>query len=158
MLLLNKSTFEGEIKGIRIDSRRQLLHQIFVDNMGIFMESLEENYPKIASLVSMYERILGALLNLNKFVLIQLNNGPSSLWFTQVECKVTLKGELVKYLGCPIGFNVPPNKILRFLLDNIHKKFMHWSNRLLMMVGRLILMRHIIRSIPVYHLMLLELT
>lgn len=107
----------GRDQGHRINSRRQLLHQVFADDTCIFMESFEENYRKISSLVSLYERISRALLNLNKSMLIQLNNGPSLGWFNCVGCRVVLRGEVIKYLGCPIGFNIPPSKILCFLLD-----------------------------------------
>lgn len=65
---------------------------------------------------------------------------------------------MFKYLGCPVGFDLAPGKIVRFLMDNVRKKFRHWSNRLLTMAGRLVLIKHVIRSIPVYYLMLFELS
>lgn len=64
---------------------------------------------------------------------------------------------MIKYLGYPINFILPPSKTLRFLIDKVRKRFCNWSNHLLSMVGRLVLLRHVVRSIPIYYFMLLDL-
>lgn len=56
-----------------------------------------------------------------------------------------------------MGFDLAPSKILQFFMDNVRKKFRHWSNKLLMMAGCLVLIRHVIRSIPIYYLIFLNL-
>lgn len=124
---------------------------------GIFIKSTKENSRKATSLIAVYERISEAQLNLQKSLLIQLNVGPSPNWFPRASCRIAVWGEVFKYLRCPVGFDLGPNKILCFLMDNVRKKFRHWSNKLLTMVGHLVLIRHMIFSILVYYLMLFEL-
>lgn len=158
MALLEKGAQKGELIGLQIWPGKQLLHQLFADDTGIFINSTEANYRKATSLISVYERISGAQLNLQKLVLIQLNMGPSPDWFARAGCRIAARGEVFKYLGCTVGFDFRPSKILRFLMDNVCKKFQHWSNRLLSMVGRLVIIRHVIRSISIYYLMLFELS
>lgn len=148
----------GKIKGLSIKPGEQLLHQLFADDTGVFFKSTEENFHKVTLLIALYECISGAKLNLHKSVLIQLNNSPPLDWFSRVGSKIAVRGEIIKYLGCPINFNLSPNKIPRFLLDKFRKRLCHWSNRLLSMAGRLVLLRHMVCSIPIYYFMLLDLT
>lgn len=64
MSLLVKSASEGELVGLQIHPGKQLLHQLFVDDMGIFIKATKENFRKATSLIAIYERISGAQLNL----------------------------------------------------------------------------------------------
>lgn len=44
-----------------------------------------------------------------------------------------------------------------FLLDKVRKRVNHWAYHLLMMQGQIVLMRHVLPAMPVFHLMALDL-
>lgn len=73
---VSKAIEMDKIRGLRIKLNVQLLHQLFADDIDIFLESTKENFQKVTSLISLYKRILEAKLNLHKSVLIKLNNSP----------------------------------------------------------------------------------
>lgn len=78
-------------------------------------------------------------------------------WIYQTGCRVVWNGEIVTYLGSPVGINITPSQEAEFLLNTIRKRTRHWANHLLSLQGRIVLLRHVLRAIPVYHLMALNL-
>lgn len=65
---------KGTITKIRIDPHEQILHQLFVDDIGIFMQSDEANFQEIWEVIAQYERISRAKLKLEKSTLIQMDS------------------------------------------------------------------------------------
>lgn len=63
----------------------------------------------------------------------------------------------MRYLGSPIGVHVFIATKTEYLLGKVRKRVWHWANRLLSMQGRIVLVRHVLRAIPVFHLMSLAL-
>lgn len=57
------------------------------------------------------------------------------------------------YLGCPIGGKFPATNELKFLLDKVRKLVNHWSSHLLSMQGQVVILCHVLRAVPIYHLM-----
>lgn len=49
------------------------------------------------------------------------------------------------------------SKEAEFLLDKVRKRIFHWSNRLLSLQGRIVMLKHVLRAILVFHLMSLAL-
>lgn len=73
MSLLSRSSQQGNFVRLTVEPRRQLLHQLFANDIGIFLKSIEANFLKATSLISVYERISNVVLNLHKSILIELN-------------------------------------------------------------------------------------
>lgn len=105
----------------------------------------------------MYEDISGAFLNVAKSVIIPLVNPVEQEWFNRIGCIVLKPGESTIYLGCIIGYNITPSKETQFLLGKVYKRLSHWANSSLSFVGRVILLKHVIRAMPIYHLMSMSL-
>lgn len=157
-MLKNKAE-RGELKGILIegDGQSQLLCQLFIDDTGLFLEMNEENFKVAMEVVSTYERILGARLNLEKSTIIQLDASLKLAWLRETGCKVTSVDEVIVYLGIPIGYRLSASREMEFVLEKVQRRLYHWSNRMLTMQGRLVLMKHVLRAIPIFHLMTLKL-
>ncbi|KAL3685957.1 hypothetical protein R1sor_003979 [Riccia sorocarpa] len=68
------------------------------------------------------------------------------------------RGELITYLGGPIGDGISDQQIGEFILGKIQKRLFHWSTKLLTWAGRTIIMKHILGMIPTYQFMTLSLT
>jgi hypothetical protein len=76
MLLLEQHLQAGLIKGINIGGGEQILFQLFADDTGLFFEATEANFQAIRECLSIFERISGARVNLDKSTLVQLDPGP----------------------------------------------------------------------------------
>lgn len=99
----------------------------------------------------------GAWLNLEKSTILLLDEEPHLAWYANSGCKVAQLGEIINYLGCPMGCKILVSKEAKFLLDKVRKRVFHWSNQLLSLQGRLVLLKHVLRAVPVFHLMALML-
>lgn len=105
----------GRLKGIDTGQGSKLLHQLFVDDIGIYLNGTKEDFIVAIDVIRTFERISGAQLNLEKYVLIQLDLSSNIDWFDRAGCKVTQPGEIVTYLGSPIGVDI------NFLLGKVRK-------------------------------------
>lgn len=72
-------------------------------------------------------------------------------------CKIAQLEEIISFLGCLIGVKIPPSKEAEFLMDKVRKRVFHWSNMLLSLQRRIVLVKHILKAILIYHLMALTL-
>lgn len=97
-------------------------------------------------------------LNLSKSMLVALFlTGPISKWMRNARCKVAARKEVINYLGYPIGHGVTPEQEAKFLLRKVKKRLGHWANWMLSWTRKVVLMCHVLRAIPEYHLMALYL-
>lgn len=146
------------LEGIKTRPISRLLHQLLPDDTGIFLNGTEADFLAVKDVIQKFERISGAHLNLEKSVLINLKPSFSHDSFEWAGCRIAQLGEIFTYLGSLIGVSITPSsQILEFLLGKVKKRFSHWANRLVLFVGQAILLKHILRSIPTYHFMLLKL-
>jgi hypothetical protein len=148
MLLLNNAARAGDIEGIQIGEDRRLLHQLFADDMGLFLMTSQANFRKVKEIIDLYERISGAQLNLGKSLILPLRACPTPAWFEEVGCQIAKSGEIFKYLGAPIAINLSSDAEQEFLLDKGRKKLRHWSHKLVTMTGRMVYLKHILCSVP----------
>lgn len=109
------------------------------------------------SVVSMFEKASRACLNRRKFVIIPLTHPTPQEWCVRIGCRILQAHETTKYLGCLIGFQVKPGQEAEFLLDKVRKCLNHWAHQSLSFVGMVILLRHVIRAMPIYHFLLMSL-
>lgn len=63
---------------------------------------------------------------------------------------------LITYLDVPLGANPKSNSIWKPVLDRISKRLVAWKARLLSRAGRLVLIKSILNSIPLYYLSLFK--
>lgn len=78
-------------------------------------------------------------------------------YFMSAGCKISQLREVIVYLGYPISVKFTTSKEAKFLMGKVRKRVNHWSNRLLSLQGRLVLLKHVLRAMLVFHLMALNL-
>lgn len=109
MELVKDKVRSGELQGIQVREGKELTHQLFADDIGLFFLASQENFRCIRDIITRYEEVLGTCLNLSKSVLIPLYlSGPMPKWMRNARCKVAARREVINYLGCPIGYEVTP--------------------------------------------------
>lgn len=106
----------------------RLLHQLFADDIGIFLNGIEADFLAAKEVIQKFERIFGAHLNLEKSVLINLNPSSSHDLFEWSGCRIAQSRDIFTYIGSPIGVNIMPSQILDFLLGKVKKCLSHLAN------------------------------
>lgn len=159
MSILKLLVEEGRLKGIPLDSmgHDQLLYQLFVDDTGLFLQATKENFRVALEGIAQYEHISRAKLNLENTTIVPLMASPFPEWLNNIGCKCVQEGAIATYLDILVGINIMPSQEAEFLLDKVRKQTRCWANRLLSLQVRIILLRHVLRAIHVYHLMALHL-
>lgn len=85
-----------------------------------------------------------------------MHEGEALDWFLNTGCKVAQPRGIISFLGCPIDVKIKlrhPRIEAKFLMDKVCKRVFYWSNRLLSLQGRIVLVEHVLNAIPIYHLM-----
>lgn len=153
MCLLEDKSVKGELKGLRILDQENLLFQLFADDAGLPLHNSQPEFENARATIQIFENILGAFLNVAKSVIIPLVNLVAQTWFGSIGCLMLPPHETTKYLGWLIGFNVSPLLETEFLLGKVQKRLSHWANRVLSFTGRVVRLLHVIRAMPIYHMM-----
>jgi hypothetical protein len=156
MAILSAHRQSGAVRGIDIGDQQQILFQFFADDTGLFFEATEDNYRAVMEWISIFERISGAKVNLDKSNLVQLDSGPQLEWFQRAGCQITGDGVVMKNLGCSFGRKITAQQEIDFVLDKLRKRLRLWSLRMLSLPGKVIALKHLLRAMPIFHLMILD--
>jgi hypothetical protein len=62
------------------------------------------------------------------------------------------------YLGVPFGWQMTPQQELEYLLSKLRLRLRHWANHWLSVPSKVILIKHVLRAMPAFFLMLLDLS
>jgi hypothetical protein len=158
MILFQEKLKAGTITGIHIGEGKQLLHQLFADDTGVFIDATEESFEAMMDCLHAYERISGQKLNLEKSTLVQLDQGPRPLWLSHVGSNIAEDRDQLVYLGCPFGRQMTPEQELMYILSKMRTRLRHWTNRFLSITSKLVLVKHVLKAMPTFFLMLLDLS
>lgn len=113
----------SELEGIPIENGKMLTHQLFTDDIGLFLMASEQNFKCAREVIAKYEKISGASLNVSKSIVVPIFlNGPILEWLQNTRCKITTKKEVVTYLCCPIGYVLTSMQETNFLLGKVRKQ------------------------------------
>ncbi|KAL3698475.1 hypothetical protein R1sor_012551 [Riccia sorocarpa] len=157
MTIFNERAAQGRLPGLKINLRKMMLHSLFADDSGVFIQAEEEAFGELQEAVRCYERISGAKLNLQKSTVIPLGLETIPDWLQNSGCHITRKGEIVRYLGFPIGWGISDEDQKAYIVAKLKKKLGTWVFRFLPFAGRVIALRHILRAVPVHVLACLNL-
>lgn len=130
-----------------------MCHQLFADDLGIFILATKEAFRKLHSILHTYELASIANVNLAKIVIIPLTMPNMQQWLVDTGCKIGKPGEIQKYLGAPIGHQLKISMLHDFCLDKISKCIKGWSNCLLSFTRKTPLIQHVLQSIAICHMM-----
>lgn len=103
-------------------------------------------------------RVSGARLILEKSTIIPLDDDFFPDWFSQTGCKIAQPKEVLSFLGCPIRGKDANSKEAEFFMYKVRKRVNHWANWSVSLQGLLVLLKHVLRAILVFHFMALTLS
>lgn len=141
----------GLLRGVKIVPRAETLtNSIYADDLLLFGAATKEEARGIMEVLKFFEVVLGQKNGLDK----------SKIWFSkaigrerQVEIAdtigVSLEAESGKYLGAPISTS---RGSFDFLIEKFSSKLTMWKSRVLSQAGRVVVIKSVLQSLPIYYM------
>jgi hypothetical protein len=138
--------------GVGRMSEVRLTHLQFADDTLILGEKSWLNVRTMRAVLLLFEEISGLKVNFNKSMLTGVNISES--WLSEAALVMNCRRGTIPfvYLGLPIGGD--PRKLCFWkpVVDRIVSRLSLWNNKFLSFGGRLVLLKSVLSSIPVYFL------
>jgi hypothetical protein len=154
MLFLTHGLHLGSLSGIQISAKLTVSFRLFADDMGMFIPATAHAFGQAKEILAVYELASGQKLNLSKSVIVPFGLPEDTQhWVTETGCHISKVGEIQKYLGAPWGVGLSEAQLHTYCLDRISDRLRLWSARMLSFTGRVLLIKHVLQAIPIYHMM-----
>ncbi|KAK3218241.1 hypothetical protein Dsin_012211 [Dipteronia sinensis] len=135
------------------NNKIHITHLQFADDTIFFLKPKDEYLLNVKRILRCFELASGLKVNFHKSCVArvgrELLNEPSD-WALIFKCK---KASLpIPFLGFPLGGRPGSKTFWETLVDKFDKRLAPWKRRFLTKIGRLVLIKAIISSIPTYFL------
>jgi len=129
-----------------------LTHLQFADDTLLIGEKSWQNVRSMWAMLLIFEQLSGLRVNFHKSLLTGIN--VSASWLSEaallMNCRVGAFPFV--YLGLPIGGDPRKLDFWRPILNSIKSRLSNWKSQFLSFGGRLILLKSVLSSLPVYFL------
>ncbi|XP_016206261.1 uncharacterized protein LOC107646598 [Arachis ipaensis] len=132
----------------------ELSHLQFADDTILFCPPEEETVKNYRRILRCFELMPGLSINFDKSSLIPIN--CDAQWVHRMCCVLGCKEASlpVKYLGISLGANPRFVKTWKPIIDKVEEKLSLWKAKVLNKAGKLVLIKSVLNSLPVYYLSL----
>lgn len=148
----------GRMVGLQISPSLQICERLFANDVGILILATKSHFQEVEECIHLYERAFGAKLNLRKSLALPIGFSVISSWLQAKGCIFYKPGEISRYLGAPIGYQVQQSKLLDYCLNYVSKRIASWKGKHVSFPRCIILIRKILSAILVYHMMYMRLS
>lgn len=124
---------------------------------GVFIPTTKTAFDELRVHLNLYEQASGAKLNLEKSIIVPIALTANPDWLETTGCIIAEDREVIKYLGAPYGSNITSIAVQNFCLDKLCKRIQTYSSQHITFTGRVQIIKQVLLSMPVYHLMYLNL-
>lgn len=150
--LIASTKMDGKIKGIKVATSIYITHLLFVDDVILFGSGTIEEWRTFAEVINCFCSALGMLVSFQKSMF--LNHGVNNITLEQISSFLPYQSSDlnngVKYLGFFIKPNCYSVNDWIWLLQKVEKRINNWTYRCLSLGGRLVLLKAVLISIPVF--------
>ena len=155
--MIKEANRNGKVKGIKVSSKLSLTHLLFVDDVILFGLGSYEEWLVFKGILDIFCEASGMSINENKSCFLQ--KGVDEAILQRIFGIFPYRSDDFRKGFNYLGYFLKPNGYLvkdwLWMVSKFEKKISHWTNRLLSMGGRLVLIRAVLSSIPVYWLSLI---
>nr|XP_025670472.1 uncharacterized protein LOC112770307 [Arachis hypogaea] len=132
----------------------ELSHLEFVDDTILFCPPEEETIRNYKRLLHCFELMSGLNINFEKSNFIPIN--CEQQWTSKMCLLLGCKEQVlpVRYLGISLGANLRLVKTWKPVLDKVEAKLSLWQAKSLNKAGKLVLIKSVLNSLPIYYLSL----
>ena len=135
------------IKGIQWPSVEEVvLAYEFADDTTLYVVGDDRNLCNVQNVIYDFSDASGAIINWHKSVGFWVGEGLAPIWCLDIGFRWIPKGSPVRYLGCQVGINLPPDAHIQPLLLPLRKKLIFWSSKNLSLAGRLVISNKVLLS------------
>nr|XP_029148315.1 uncharacterized protein LOC114925208 [Arachis hypogaea] len=133
-----------------------LSHLQFADDTILFCPPKEETIRNYKRLMRFFELMSGLSINFDKSSLIPIN--CEEQWVERMCNLLGCKGDVlpVKYLRISLGANPRLVKTWKPIIDKVEEKLSLWKAKVLNKSGKLVLIKSVLNSLPIYYLSLFK--
>jgi len=130
----------------------RLTHLQFEDDTLIIGEKNWLNMHSMRAVLILFEEVSGLKVNFHKSMLTGVNISDS--WLTEATMVMNCRQGVIPfvYLGLPIGGDSRKLSFWKPVVDRIVARLSSWNRKFLSFGGRLVLLKSILSSLPVYFL------
>ena len=130
----------------------KLSHMQFVDDTLILGTKCWLNVRSIRTVLLLLQEVLGLKVNFNKSMLTAVNISPT--WLAEAASVLNCRTGTIPflYLGLRIGGDSRKLNFWKPVVDKITSRLSSWNNKFLSFGGRLVLLKYVLSSLPVYFL------
>jgi hypothetical protein len=148
--LIREVERRNDIRGTMICKNAPIIyHLLFADDCVLFFRACECEAVCMKNILATYEKASGQAINLQKSELFCSRNMPNDL--KNLIATTLGVGQVLgtgKYVGLSSMIGCSKHEIFKFIKDRIWNKINSWSNRCLSQIGREVLIKSVLQSIP----------
>ncbi|XP_057415840.1 uncharacterized protein LOC130710549 [Lotus japonicus] len=150
--LIQKEIAFGMLTSIKIARSAPIIsHLLFADDSIVFARANHQEAECIRSILAVYERVSGQVINFDKSMLSCSHNVPSTCFNELKELLgVNAVESYDKYLGLPTLIGKSKNQVFNFVKERVWKKLKGWKECSLSRAGREVLIKAVAQAIPSY--------
>eukprot|EP00253_Pinus_taeda_P036183 PITA_36183 len=139
-----------DLKGITLHQAPTVSHQQFVDDNMIFGYSSVQEARTLNSLLLLFSKASGALINKVKSQIFFFNTHLTTQRAIARILGFSIASLPSKYLGAPLFAYSRKHSSWTSLLEKLEAKLSLWTHRSLNMASRLVLIKAVLQSMPLY--------
>lgn len=149
---LKHANYSGSFKGLPISQVLYIAHLLFVDDILILCDGSNRDVNKLCQGLDLFKRASGIIINEDRSSITweNLEDGEKRYMVSclNFQCKEVDEG--FKYLGLYLNPNDYEKVDWMRLLAKLEKRLMVWSHRWLSQPSRLVLIKSVLKAIPIY--------
>ena len=137
---------------LSLNGEVRLTHLQFADDTIIIGEKSWRNVRTMRALLLLFEEISGLKVNFTKSMLTGVNIPDT--WLSEAASVMNCRRGSIPfvYLGLPIGGDSRKLSFWKPVVDRIVSRLSSWNHKFLSFGGRLVLLKSVLSSLPVYFL------
>ncbi|KAJ4791099.1 RNA-directed DNA polymerase (reverse transcriptase)-related family protein [Rhynchospora pubera] len=151
---MTKAAAQGRIQGIKVaELGPRVTHVIYADDLVIMGDTAEQELLEYANIMNRFGKASGLVINPTK----------SKIWLskrcdesTRVRVQQIVQADMAqvheKYLGSYLKQPTSASLTGKLLVEKINAKLAGWKSSMLSHAGRLVLIKSVLASLPVYYM------
>eukprot|EP00253_Pinus_taeda_P004604 PITA_04604 len=147
---INSAILSRNLKGITLHQAPTVSHQQFVDDNMIFGHSSIQEARTLNALLDNFSKASGALINKVKSQIFFFNTHPTTQRAIARILGFSIATLPSKYLGAPLIASAHKHSSWTTLLEKLEAKLFLWTHRALNMASRMVLIKAVLQSMPLY--------
>eukprot|EP00253_Pinus_taeda_P031183 PITA_31183 len=147
---LKAAISDGHLKGLSFHQAPTTSHQQFFDDNMLFGHSSVQEARSLISILETFSKASSALINKAKSKIFFFNTPPITQRAIARIIGFSVASLPSKYLGAPLIASALKHSSWTNLLEKLEAKLFQWTHRTLNMANRMVLIKAVLQSMPLY--------